>query len=155
MSKLIKIALGAAMTAFVAFPAWADDLSLCLDKQVEACTRLIESGQNDKNRLANFFIHRGIAHQAKGEFDLAIADCSEAIRLDPHNAYAFFNRGNAHRANGEYSEAIADYTESLRLDPTDADLFLNRALALQAIGALDQAIADYSQVIRVSRNLCG
>jgi hypothetical protein len=35
MSKLIKIALGAAMAAFVAFPAWADDLSLCLDKQVE------------------------------------------------------------------------------------------------------------------------
>ena len=26
MSKLIKIALGAAMAAFVAFPAWADDL---------------------------------------------------------------------------------------------------------------------------------
>ena len=30
MSKLIKIALGAAMAAFVAFPAWADDLILQL-----------------------------------------------------------------------------------------------------------------------------
>ena len=28
MSKLIKIALGAAMAAFVAFPAWADDLGI-------------------------------------------------------------------------------------------------------------------------------
>jgi len=67
MSKLIKIALGGAMAVSAAIPAWADDLSLCLDKQVEACTRLIESGQNDQARLANFFTHRGIAHQAKGD----------------------------------------------------------------------------------------
>ena len=45
MLKPNNIALGAVLVVCAAIPALADDNALCLDKQVEACTRLIESGK--------------------------------------------------------------------------------------------------------------
>ena len=42
---------------------------------------------------AHPFYNRGVSYGIKGEYDLAIADFSEAIRLDPTNANTFYNRG--------------------------------------------------------------
>jgi Flp pilus assembly protein TadD len=41
----------------------------------------------------------------KGYFDHAIADYTEAIRLDPKNAVAYNNRGLAYRAKGDNDHA--------------------------------------------------
>jgi formylglycine-generating enzyme required for sulfatase activity len=55
----------------------------------------------------------------KGEYDKAIADCTEAIRLDPKHVEAYHNRGVAYWNKGEYDKAIADFTEAIRLEPTN------------------------------------
>jgi tetratricopeptide (TPR) repeat protein len=68
----------------------------------------------------------------KGEQDKAIADCAEAIRLDPKLAEAYYNRGFSYAEKGEYNKAIADYTEAIQLDPTtpnEADELLCRGLS--------------------------
>jgi tetratricopeptide (TPR) repeat protein len=49
--------------------------------------------------------------------DRAIADYTEALRLDPKYTFAYYNRGDAYRYNGDLDRAIADYTEALRLVP--------------------------------------
>ncbi len=49
-----------------------------------------------------------------------IADLSEAIRLDPHQATTYRNRGWAWLQKTEYDRAIADYTEAIRLEPGKA-----------------------------------
>jgi len=59
MSKPIRIVLGALMAGCAGVPAWADDRALCLDKQVEACTRLIDSEKQDQANRANLFTVRG------------------------------------------------------------------------------------------------
>ena len=46
---------------------------------------------------------------AKKEYDKAIADYTEAIRLDPKDAAAYCNRGNAWSDKEEYDKAIADF----------------------------------------------
>jgi len=48
--------------------------------------------------------------------DRAIADYSEAIRLDPKHAIAYCNRGDGYRSIYDYGRAIADYDEAIRLD---------------------------------------
>lgn len=50
-------------------------------------------------------------------YDRAIADFNEAIRIDPQSAFAYFSRGNAYSDNGDYDRAFADYDESLQLRP--------------------------------------
>ena len=51
------------------------------------------------------------------DHDKAIADLTEAIRLDPKHAIVYSDRGAAYRASGECDKAIADLTEAIRLDP--------------------------------------
>src|SRR5262249_13848996 len=76
----------------------------------------------------------GIEYARKGERDRAIADFSEAIRLDPKYANAFVNRGIAYAKKSEYDRAIADYSEAIRLDPQNASAFWNRGRANRAKG---------------------
>ena len=56
----------------------------------------------------------------------AIADCTEAIRLDPKFADAYNLRGNAYAGKGERLKAIADYTEAIRLNPQYGNAYCNR-----------------------------
>ena len=58
---------------------------------------------------------RGIAYKAKDDYDRAIADYTDAIRLDPKNDTAYDRRGDAYRAKGDFDHAIADYGEAIRL----------------------------------------
>ena len=68
---------------------------------------------------ADKFFHRGIGYFDKGKYDLAIADFSEAIRLDPYSTYAYCNRGEAYHEQGEYELALADFNEAIRINPSD------------------------------------
>jgi tetratricopeptide (TPR) repeat protein len=53
------------------------------------------------------------------DLDRAIADFSEAIRLNPLFASAYHERGVAHRAKGDHTRAVADQEVAIRLDPTN------------------------------------
>lgn len=52
-----------------------------------------------------------------GQYEEAIAELSEAIRLEPRLVAAYFNRGGAYRHLGMLRPAEADYEEVLRLQP--------------------------------------
>ena len=56
----------------------------------------------------------------KKDYDKAIEDYNEAIRLDPKEAEAFDGRGNAWAGKKEYDKALKDYNEAIRLDPKNA-----------------------------------
>ena len=62
-------------------------------------------------------VDRGNAEWRKGDYDTAVADFTEAIRLDPKDALSYFCRGKCYENKGEYDKAIADFTEAIRLDP--------------------------------------
>jgi tetratricopeptide (TPR) repeat protein len=74
---------------------------------------------------ARFYYNRGTAWLDKEEYDKAIRDLDEAIRLDPKGASAYDNRGVARLGKMEYDKAIEAFNEALHLDPNyAADLCL-------------------------------
>jgi Flp pilus assembly protein TadD len=77
--------------------------------------------ENSSPHDAKAYAERGAAHLNKGDIDQAIADYTEAIRLDPYDAEAYNGRGFAYGSKGEYDRAIADYTEAIRLNPNYAN----------------------------------
>jgi len=92
---------------------------------------------------------RGYASYQKGEFDKALDDYSEAIRLDPKQARAYNNRGLAYQAKGDLDQAIADFNQALRLEPALGVSYLNRGRVYAAKNERERAIADYSEAIRL------
>ena len=93
---------------------------------------------------------RGTAWERKREYDKAIADCNEVIRLDPGSAVAYQNRGlvlDDRRAISTGPSPTS--TEAIRLDPRDAEAYLARGCSWNLKGELDQAIADLDRAIRL------
>ncbi len=70
----------------------------------------------DHQFTAKDWITRGIAKGKAGDADGAIADYTEAIRLNPNAASAFYNRAVARQAKGDRRGATADFTQAKRLN---------------------------------------
>jgi tetratricopeptide (TPR) repeat protein len=85
-------------------------------------------------------------------FEQAIADFSQALKLDPNNAKIYVERGNAYGDKGDNDRAIADYDQAIRLNPNFAEAYSNRGNAYLSKGDHDRAIADYDQAIRLNPN---
>src|SRR5215471_15589508 len=98
---MVRLALlcAVAMTTLVAIsPATAasqaerDDCQAeDTDRAVAACTRIIERPDGTARIRSRAYIYRGNGRYNKGDFDRAIADYTEAIRLEPKDVHAYDN----------------------------------------------------------------
>jgi hypothetical protein len=106
--------------------------------------------------LASLYKYRGIAWSLANEYDIAIADFTESLRLDPKQADVYMHRGHAwywkdlarikpafvaadtfrvflgisfhpNVPKTAYDHAIDDYDRALRLDPESAQVYSLRA----------------------------
>ena len=95
------------------------------------------------NTPSSFARRRGFARDKLCLFDDAISDYTEALRIEPDNAYAYYNRGISRDRAGQYSEAIADFTLAINVLPGNADFYHNRGFCHRKQGNLQDAINDY------------
>jgi tetratricopeptide (TPR) repeat protein len=95
----------------------------------------------------------GYANFQRGDYDRAIADFTQVIRLDPNDAWAYNSRGTAYHQKGDSDRALADFTQAIRLNPNDAKAYYDRGVVYH-LGKKDsdRAIADYTQAIRLDPN---
>jgi tetratricopeptide (TPR) repeat protein len=100
-------------------------------------------------KIPRAYFLRGMSWHAKGEYDKAIADFGEAIRLDRGSALIYFNRGITWHSKGEFDKAIADFDDAIRLGFNQSTVYSNRGVALNAKGEYDQSIANYDEAIRL------
>src|SRR3989454_2518083 len=112
-------------------------------------TRAIESGDLPHPDLFFAFNNRGNVYASKRDYDRAIRDYTEALRLNPKYAAAFRNRGRALVYKGDYDRAIADYNEAARLDPEDPHALIGRGIAYNAKHQYDLALRDFDPALRV------
>lgn len=89
----------------------------------------------------------GLVYAEKGQYDLAIADYSKAISMDPTYAIAYNNRGAAYFEKGQYDLAMRDVNKAIELNPKYAEAYHNRGYIYDNKGQYDLAIADYSKAI--------
>jgi tetratricopeptide (TPR) repeat protein len=120
-----------------------------IDTIIEGCTAVIQSGRETPEKLATAFDNRGVAYKLKGQYDQALQDYEQAMRLNPNNANAYNNRGIIYRIKGEYDRAIADYDEAIWLKNGDFPAaYYNRALAYADKGEYEQSLTDFDVVMR-------
>ena len=98
---------------------------------------------------AAFYLTRSGLHLRRGNFDQAITDCDEAIRLEPGKAHAYGQRGKAWAGMGDTDRALADYDAAIHLDPHNANLLREQGVLWRQLGDLDRALASFDQAIRL------
>src|SRR6516162_3312936 len=113
-----------------------------LELVIDACTAIIQAGQETPKQLAFALANRGYAYRNKYAYDRAIQDLDQAIKLDPDFALAFNGRGAAYYDKHDYDRAIQDYDEAIRLDRNLARAFYNRGTAYSNQHEYDRAIHD-------------
>jgi len=103
---------------------------------------------NPEFRRANyFFVNRGSAYLMKGDYEKAIADYHQALRINPKDANAYHNRGTAYFNKGDFEGAISDFNKALEINPGYAESYFYKALACEKIGHLQEALESYKDFI--------
>ena len=97
------------------------------------------------------YLQRGNAYKTIGRFDLALADWSQSITLDPNQPDAFTARGAYYKSQNDSAKALADFERSLQLNPT-VDGYFQRGQLYAALGQYDKAIEDYDRAIAERRD---
>jgi len=97
-------------------------------------------------------IERGMEYWNKQDFETAIKEFSEAVRLDHGCAEAYLNRGWAYHRNDDDDNAIRDCSEAIRLDPGYADAYVVRAASYGQKEDYDNVIKDCGEAIKLIPN---
>ena len=74
----------------------------------------------ERNTAAAIYGWRASAYIHKGEFNKAMADADESIRLNPNYYSGCLERGILYRRTGNLDTAIGDYDRVIRLNPSSA-----------------------------------
>jgi tetratricopeptide (TPR) repeat protein len=118
-------------------------------------TRVIELNPKDtsprfpKANKVILYINRADAYCSLSIFDKAIADCGEAIRLDPQSSDAFTERATAHYLAQHYDLALADTNEAIRLAPKATSAYLIRSAVFFKKMNYVRAFIDTTEVIKL------
>jgi tetratricopeptide (TPR) repeat protein len=92
---------------------------------------------------------RGLAHERKGEDDLAMADYDLAIQKRATYGYAYNNRGTIHLRRGALQSALDDFTLSIRYAPRFLLGHTNRARVRTLMKDFDGALADFAEAEKI------
>ena len=123
---------------------------------------------------AEDYNNRGVAKQAKGDLDGALADFNKAIALDSALVAAYKNRdlvgrakadrdvtlaetwskyGSVKKAEGDLDHALASYNRAIELNPEFAEAFNNRGRIKKTKTDLAGALADFNRAIELKPDL--
>jgi tetratricopeptide (TPR) repeat protein len=98
---------------------------------------------------ADGYNNRGISQRALKKPDLAYADYTKAIELNPKKPEYLVNRANASVDMKKIDDAMAGYIQAIKLDPTYGQAYAQRALLYLDLGRTDDAFRDFAKCIEV------
>jgi tetratricopeptide (TPR) repeat protein len=142
-----RVACVIVMLCFTASPLIRAEAGARIGKTV--LLKADSKGKSSEPKDAKGFAQRGIDRAAKKDYDNAIADYNEAVRLDPDFADAFLGRALAWQNKKQYDKAIADFGQVIRLNPKDGQMYKMRGFLWILKRDYDKAITDYDEAVRL------
>ena len=129
------------------FATISSSLGVDLDDKIAAITQTIQLKAGD-------YLALGVQKSRKKDYQGALADYNQAIRLDPNYAIAHNYRGGLKRSQFNDSQgALADYNQAIRLDPNYASSYYSRgSLKESNLNDVQGGLADFNQAIRLNPN---
>jgi Tfp pilus assembly protein PilF len=101
-------------------------------------------------RLPSFardYLFRSLAYYQRGQFQQALADIDEGVRLDPFDGNALHHRANVLFALGRLEDARIAYEQTLKQIPDEGSAWNNLGVTLDRLGKTDDALGAYTQAL--------
>jgi class 3 adenylate cyclase/tetratricopeptide (TPR) repeat protein len=99
------------------------------------------------NPTADAYNHRGVAYYDKSNYQSAIGDYTEALKIAPSMADAINNRAWTRYKAGELTTALEDANRAISLDANKAYMYDTRGHIYEARGSRNAAISDYKKAL--------
>lgn len=129
------------------------------DRRPEEALRLLEYGlarlaeelEPDEHRLHRVVLryNRAQVYVGMGDFQKALEEYEEVVRIDPNFPEHHFNLGIVLRRLGRNSEALASFASSLEISPPYPEAYYNMADTRMELGDPAGALEDFSRVIQL------
>ena len=104
-----------------------DDFTSVLDPRTDFSGL---GGSKEKHRALAYHYRGKIYHWHKEDYAKAVADYTDALRLDPYIRMVLYRRGRAYYALQKYEEAERDFTAALKRRPNYPNLLASWAWQL-------------------------
>jgi tetratricopeptide (TPR) repeat protein len=98
------------------------------------------------------YYQRGLAHEGKGQTELALEDYNRAISRNPTAANVYFSRAYLRVAKNDEAGALEDVTTAIAREPSAPIYYLGRGHIYFGKGDYRPAIADYDKFIELSQS---
>jgi tetratricopeptide (TPR) repeat protein len=117
------------------------------ERRIGGCSVIIESPSATLAEKSQAFAMRALALSIRGQYEAAIRDYDEAIRISPDFAVALNNRAWAYFKWGRGPRGLGDIEKSLSLNPLSEHSWDTRAHIRQVLGQFAGAFADYERAV--------
>ena len=123
---------------------WAAATSIVVLAEAEA----LFSAQITANpRSAFAFLMRGVVQCENDDFDQAVADLDQALKIDPKYVPALIERAYLRQWRNQLDEAIADVSIAIELDPRNSYAFVERGIFEYSKKDYGKASSDLQKAI--------
>lgn len=119
-------------------------------KAVDLYTEAVQLDTKNKDMNAKILQNRAQAHISLKDYDNAINDCNEALRLDPSYTKAQRIRAKAHGASGNWEEAVRDYKAVAEANPTEKGI--HEEIRKAELELKKAQRKDYYKILGVSKD---
>jgi len=133
--SLLQAVKAIRIKASLAIPVLASLLLGCgagmADESPFTATTMGEGIKKELPKLATpkEYFARALEENNRKDYDSAIKDYSEAIRLNPHYGEAIANRGSSLYNNGDVEGSLRDFNEAVKIFPTNKAVLDLKAMA--------------------------
>jgi tetratricopeptide (TPR) repeat protein len=129
--------------------AFKDCANQQLVSRIDACNELLARKLSPANR-ASALINRGLVYYKDNKLDLAIADYTASINIDPKQSIAYANRAAAFATQNNMPAALRDIERALAIDPNNANaLNIRCRIGGSGAGRLEDALADCDRSLKL------
>lgn len=100
--------------------------------------------------MVNPYLIRAEIESNRGNWESALSDMEEAVRLYPDEPGFYINRAYLRYNSDNYLGAMSDYNYALQLDPNNMAALFNRALLRFEVKDLINAKKDFTSVLELN-----
>ena len=122
------------------------------DKAVDLLRKATALDHKYAPNLAAVYQQRGYAAATNQQFQDAISDFGEAIKINPEDPRIYEQRAAVEMKLNDMDKALADYSEAIKLKPNEVRYYLYRSYIYETKADIKNSMADTEKVLKIDPN---